>query len=130
MTPAKLTVLVTGARDWAHPAIVEAVILGFEQVHGPHLAVIVGDASGADSHARAACNVWRIPHRVFAADWPRFGNGAGPRRNRAMLDALEQASGDHMVVGFHSDLAKSKGTLDCVTEARRRGLAVYVVGAG
>jgi hypothetical protein len=53
---------------------------------------------------------------------------AGPERNRAMLDRLDQAAGGRLVVAFHDDLNhRSKGTRHCATEARRRGYPVALV---
>jgi hypothetical protein len=119
VTPAKLTLLIVGATTWDHPAIVEAVIRGYDAIHAPYFQVIVGNNKGADKYARDVCLTWRIPHHIFS----------GPDCNRAMLNDLQGSSWEKLVVVFHSALDQAGDTRDCVAEARRRGLAVYVVGA-
>ena len=56
------------------------------------------------------------------AEWQRYGKGAGPRRNDNMLNEHPA-----LVIAFHNDLAKSKGTADTVRKAQKRGIAVRVV---
>jgi hypothetical protein len=47
-----------------------------------------------------------------------------------MLDRLDQAEGERLVVAVHDDLGgRSKGTRQCATEARRRGYPVALVTA-
>src|SRR5574341_1578331 len=53
---------------------------------------------------------------------------AGPLRNLALLDWLDQAQCQRRVLAFHHDLGRSRGTRQCVTAARRRGYPVTLVG--
>jgi hypothetical protein len=126
------TVLVTGARDWsADRRVAEVLDQAAEQVAGGEVRLLVGDAPGADAHARAWAERHGAPVEVFSGRWAQMAaagkprRAAGPERNRAMLDRLDQAEGERLVVAFHDDLdGRSRGTRHCVGEARRRGYPV------
>jgi hypothetical protein len=130
----RLTVVVTGARDWRHLLMLKIVLSGLATAYVPDFELLVGDCpTGADAQILewARVNEWR--HRVFQARWDQMQaegyprTAAGPLRNREMLDILQRCPGEHLVVAFHNDLQRSKGTRDCVQEAKRRGLPVYLV---
>lgn len=87
--------------------------------------IIEGEASGADTLARQVgenlgFDVWQFP-----ADWKLHGKSAGPIRNRRMV--LEGKP--DLVIAFHTNLKKSKGTADMVAYARSKGIKVEVVTA-
>lgn len=60
---------------------------------------------------------------VFPAEWEKFGKAAGPIRNIEMLN-----ENPDLVLAFHNDLSKSKGTAHTVKTAQKRGLKVKVIG--
>ncbi len=126
-----MRVVVTGDRYWSDDRIVHAVLDGLllQSIHQLHedFVVIEGGARGADKAAR----VWRrshdaVRHVTEKADWEACGTSAGPIRNRRMID-------DHdpdFVVAFHDDLSASKGTKDCVSYAKEKGVPVYRISHG
>ncbi len=128
------TILVTGGRDWPDPERLAAVLdhaAGGEQVR-----LLVGDCpTGADQQARAWAERRGIPAEVIPARWQQMAvegkprRAAGPLRNLALLDRLDQAEGRRRVLAFHQDLGRSRGTRHCVTAARRRGYPVTLIGA-
>jgi len=128
------TILVTGARDWRDARhVTEVLDQAAEQAEGG-VRLLVGDAPGADAHARAWAEARGVPVEVFPARWAQMAaegkprRAAGPERNRAMLDRLDQAEGERLVVAVHDDLnGRSKGTRQCAGEARRRGYPVALV---
>jgi hypothetical protein len=118
-------VLITGDRNWSDEFPIDVVIAGLlhlSQGGNQILVLLHGDARGADTLA----DTWRDTHGIvvkpFPADWAKHGKAAGPIRNRRMLDEEPD-----LVVAFHDDLASSKGTKDCVEEARRRQIPTWVV---
>jgi hypothetical protein len=128
------TILVTGARDWRDARRVVEVLDQAAEHAGAGVRLLVGDAPGADAHARAWAQARGVPVEVFGARWAQMAaegkprGAAGPERNRAMLDRLDQAEGERLVVAVHDDLdGRSKGTRQCATEARRRGYPVALV---
>ena len=114
-----MIVLVCGSRDWTD----EGLIAQWLGELPPNTTVLHGDCRGADRIAAKVAKRLGLKVRAFPADWERHGKAAGPLRNRAMLD-----EGPALVLAFHEDLERSKGTRDCVEEARRRGITVEVIG--
>lgn len=112
-------ILVTGSREFKDYRLIEKVLAEWRR-YG-YGTVIHGAARGADSLADQAArsygyNVIRVP-----AEWDRYGKRAGPIRNQKMLDDFKP----DIVIAFHEDLTKSKGTIDMVRRAIRAGLTVY-----
>jgi hypothetical protein len=83
--------------------------------------IIEGGALGADRLARKAALSLGFSVVTVMADWS-IGKRAGPIRNGRMLD-LHPAK----VIAFHEDLPSSKGTRDCVNQAKARGVEVEVI---
>lgn len=117
-----MKVLVTGSRTWEDEYMVDVMIAGLVALTGGSnvpFQVIHGDCpTGADALAAT----WKdmVDVSAFPADWDRYKRAAGPIRNRQMLD-----EDPDLVVAFSDDLEHSRGTRDCVTEARRRGIPVW-----
>lgn len=80
--------------------------------------VVCGEARGADNLGKQWAQEHNIPVDSYPANWNKFGRSAGPIRNCEMAD-----SADALVAiwdGF------SKGTEHMITQARRKGLRIYV----
>lgn len=114
-----MKVIVCGSRDWGKRRPIET-ILSFFNINEDHT-VIEGGAPGADTLARTVALELGFDVVTVWANWEKYGKAAGPRRNRAMLDMKPD-----LVLAFHDDMAKSKGTLDIVAEAKRRGIKVEI----
>ena len=99
-------------------------LAAIHQKQGPITALIQGGARGADSIARQAAQQLNIYCKTYHADWKTYGRAGGPIRNRMMLDTKPD-----LVVAFHDNLDASRGTKDCVTEAKRRGIPVVIYGS-
>jgi hypothetical protein len=76
---------------------------------------IEGEAKGADSLARDVALELGFKVLSFPADWDKYHRAAGPIRNRQMLTEGKP----DLVLAFHQDLTRSKGTKNMVTLARR-----------
>lgn len=76
-------VLVTGGRTYSNTAAVWHAL----DVLRPRL-IIHGAARGADRRADAWARNRRVHYCRVAADWDRYGRGAGHRRNEDMCNAL------------------------------------------
>ena len=135
---APATILVSGDRRWTHPDRLAQVLDQAVVEAGGSVRLLVGDCpTGADRHALRWARQRGIPVQVFPARWGQMATegkprrAAGPLRNLAMLDALDQAPGGRMIVAFHDDLGRSRGTRHLVRAARTRGYPVTLVsGAG
>lgn len=86
------------------------------------ITIIHGAAKGADTIAGNEAKKLRYAVEAFPADWEKHGKAAGPIRNRKMLDQKPD-----LVIAFHSNIKKSKGTKDCIKEANRRGIKVEII---
>jgi predicted polyphosphate/ATP-dependent NAD kinase len=104
-------IVVTGGRDYADREHVFRVL----DEYPSDTTIIQGGAKGADYLAAIAALNQGKPLFTFVADWAKWGRSAGPRRNEEMLDA-----GADLVIAFYG----GKGTANCVTQARRRGIPI------
>ncbi len=113
-----MLIVVSGSRDWTDAQRVFASLALYIQDR-TDVIVVHGGCRGLDLLAASAARSMGCSVREVLADWATYGRRAGPVRNRAMLDMVQE-----LVLYFHDDLDASKGTKDLVTEARRRGLKV------
>lgn len=86
--------------------------------------LIHGAARGGDELAAAEAERRGWSVYSFPAEWKRYGKGAGPVRNREMLDTMQP----DLVLAF--PLANSIGTWQCAKLAAERGIPTYVIRAG
>lgn len=77
---------------------------------------VFGDCSGVDECAKKICEKYKIKHKVFKANWKRYGKSAGPIRNSKMIGFSDK------VLAYHSDLEKSKGTKNLINLAKSRNI--------
>jgi hypothetical protein len=80
--------------------------------------VISGGATDADRCGESWAESMGIPIRVFPANWAVHGKAAGPIRNREMA-----AYADRLICFWDG---KSRGSLNMMEEARRKGIEVIV----
>jgi O-acetyl-ADP-ribose deacetylase (regulator of RNase III) len=128
------TILVTGDRRWTHPDRLAQVLDQTAAKAGGPVRLLVGDCpTGADRHALRWARHRGVAFEVFPARWQQMAaegkprRAAGPLRNLAMLDALDQTAGQRLMIAFHDDLARSRGTRQLVWAARGRGYPVTLV---
>ena len=118
-----MRVLVCGDRDWGDR---DTMVLVFSQLPWKKVDVIIhGDCRGADRLAGAVAEQYGKKVEKFPAEWKAHGRAAGPIRNQKMLDEGKP----DLVLAFHPNLAKSKGTADMVRRARKAGVRVVVIGS-
>jgi hypothetical protein len=61
------------------------------------------------------------PYPISKIEWNTYGLGAGPLRNKKMLEEHPD-----YVIGFHPDISYSKGTVNMLTQAYRAGYRTYI----
>lgn len=113
-----MRVLVCGGRRYSDALTLGSWLGGIQRDHGI-TEIIQGGATGADFLARQYADFQNIPAREFKANWKRFGNAAGPIRNKQMLDEGKP----DLVVAFPG----GNGTADMVKQARAAGVKVLEV---
>lgn len=97
------------------------------EAHGldPEKDVIMhGAAKGADKIAGEWGDKLGFKTISFPANWDVYGRGAGPVRNKQMLNEHPD-----LVLAFHRDIALSKGTKHMIRIATEAGVKVEVFNA-
>lgn len=120
-------VIICGSRDWADPTPIEQVLLALA-FKNRDLTIVTGGAKGADRIANGIARSLGLRTEVFPADWMGKGRGAGPIRNRQMLD-----SGADIVFAFKENFDQTLrrgGTENMVAIAERAGVRVVVIPEG
>ena len=112
-------ILICGGRDYEDAEAFEAIMGAFLGKHQWFEAVIEGGALGADRMARD----WAMRHGICTitvlANWNKWGNSAGPIRNRQML---EKCNPD-VVIAFPG----GRGTKNMVEQAKHKGVEVIEI---
>ena len=84
--------------------------------------IIQGEARGADLLSKRAAIKLGLKHLDFPANWAKYGKAAGPKRNKQMLEQLPD-----LVIAFHSNIESSKGTKNCIEQAKKRNIQVEII---
>lgn len=116
-----MNVLVCGDRNWNNYYSIYSFMSELLKWNGL-FTIISGEAKGADALAKKAADDLRILYAGFEADWDKYGKAAGPIRNKKMIDEGKP----DLVVAFHSNISKSKGTRDMITKARDKGIPIII----
>lgn len=120
-----LIILVTGDRNWYEWETVEntlKAVLKVTDLAAADVTLTHGDARGLDTLAGEVAEELGMTVEIYPAEWNRYGKGAGPIRNRQMLD-----TDPDIVIGFHDSIKTSSGTRDCLREARERKLPTTLI---
>jgi len=110
-------IVVSGWRDYTDYAEFSKVM--HLVVGGRAVELIAGDASGADAMTQRYAREHALPFTMFPADWRRYGKGAGPIRNCAMVAVAQE------LVAFQKE--GTPGTQNAIDEARKAALKITVV---
>lgn len=113
----RMTVLCCGDRHWADEAVIVAALKDL----APPVTLVHGGCRGADTMCGAVGVSLGYAVQSVPADWARYGLRAGPVRNQLMLDTYPDIA---LVLAFHRDYDRSKGTRDMVRRATAKGIPV------
>lgn len=114
-----LRILICGDRRWTDRKAIEDFIKTLPK----DTVIIEGECKGADMMARDLAYSYQLEVYQFPAQWERYGKAAGPIRNEAMI----RYGRPDLVVAFHNNLSKSKGTWNMITRARKHGIPYQVI---
>lgn len=112
----EMRVLICGDRRWSNIKIIDDYVKSLPK----DTVIIEGNCSGADSMAGFIAKKCGLIVEVYPANWDKYGKSAGPIRNREMLNKGKP----DLVVAFHDDIDKSKGTKNMVSLAREKRLQI------
>jgi hypothetical protein len=128
-----MRILITGSRDYTdYDTISRGMVVAIETLIAKFpddmtITFVHGAAPGADTladrFAKSARKFlmskgYQVDIEPHPADWPSFGKGAGPKRNKEMVDL-----GADICIAFFSH-PDSKGTRGCVSLAKAAGIEV------
>ena len=119
-----MNVAISGSRTFTDRRFVEKVVARLLE-RGDF--IIIGDAaSGVDLFAWDYLRTYAPPDRWWReiADWHELGKVAGHIRNGHMIENAEQ------LVTIFADGLRSAGTSDCLNQAARKGIPIYVYHQG
>jgi hypothetical protein len=109
-----MRILITGDRNWECRPLARQIIGRLTRRYGSKIVIVHGDGNGVDQAFAIECREGNT------AKW-ELGKRAGPLRNAEMI-----ATKPVFVIAIHRDLARSKGTKDCVKQALEAGIPVYL----
>ena len=112
----QLRVLVCGDRHWQSERSIAARLRKLP----PDTTVIHGCARGADRIAGKVAQELGLEVEEYPAMWDVYGRRAGPIRNKQMLVEGKP----ELVIAFHPDLRKSKGTKNMLHLATVAGVRI------
>lgn len=112
-----MRVLVCGSRHWRDKKAIRMIL---EEL--PRDTVIIhGGAVGADRLAGEVAKELKFDKIiVFPAQWRKYGQAAGPIRNKRMLIEGKPDT----VYAFHPNIEQSAGTRNMVEQAKKAGIPV------
>lgn len=110
-----MKVIIAGGRDITD---YELVLSAVSESQFDITEVVSGGASGVDTLAIVFAMENNIPSQTFMANWTKYGNAAGPIRNRLMADNAEA------LIAIWD--GKSRGTKNMIEEAKKRNLKVFI----
>lgn len=116
-------VIVCGSRDWKDRDHVFDVLIRVEWMLGEYLLVHGGCPTGADKFADDWVKSKGRSPRVYEANWKKYGNPAGPMRNKQMAEC-----GAIFCVAFRQR-PKSTGTNGMIKLALAAGIPTLIVPA-
>jgi hypothetical protein len=80
--------------------------------------IVSGGAKGADTLAEQYAAENNIPVKVFKPDWAKYGRGAGPVRNKQIVEYADK------VIAFWD--GESRGTKSSIDLAEKQGKLLEV----
>ncbi len=113
-----MKVLICEDRNWDNYSIIKNYVEKLPK----DVIIIEGGCRGADRLSKMVAIQLSLKFIEVKAEWNKYGKSAGPIRNRKMLDMKPD-----IVIAFHNNIDKSKGTKDCINEAKKRGMVVRIV---
>jgi len=114
-----MKVIICGSRYWTNVDLVIDRLMDLPE----DTVIIHGNCKGADMLAAALALSLELKVIAYPADWKRYGDSAGPKRNEQMLK-----ENPDLIIAFHNNLRrKSKGTKDMVLLALDAGIPVEVI---
>ncbi len=117
-----IKIIIAGSRTFTDYVFLKSkmdeIVRGMDKTK---MVVVSGHARGADYLGERWARENGIEVEQHPARWDTYGKAAGPIRNQEMADS---AGSEGMLVAF--PIGDSKGTMDMIRRAKRKGMKVIV----
>jgi hypothetical protein len=110
-----MRVAIVGSRDYTDGTFIEMCVRQLSA--GDY--VVSGGASGADFLAEKYAMRMGVSRIIHEAYWAKHGKSAGPIRNSLIVKDSD------CVLAFYTNRSESRGTLNCVSQAKSKGIPVF-----
>lgn len=117
-----MRILVCGSRYWTEKEPIYTALQKY--IPSEEITVITGGCGGADTVAYEIAVELKMKPEVYKAEWKKYGNAAGPIRNKRML---KEGKPD-IVLAFPMKGKENRGTNGMINLAREAGVKVWVYG--
>ncbi len=121
----KARIIVCGGRHFNDYDTLESLVdsvLAEKSLSNNEIEIISGHCEGADMLGELYAKKHGIVCKVFPAEWTKYGRAAGPIRNSQMIEYASEST-IPIVVAFVSP--RTKGTIDTVNKATKRGFSIF-----
>lgn len=109
-----MRVAVVGSRNFQNYVLLKQILAEHEITE-----IVTGGAKGADSLGEKYANEHNLPILIFKPDWKRLGRGAGPARNKTIVESAD------LIVAFWD--RASKGTQSSINIAQKLNKPLRIV---
>jgi hypothetical protein len=109
-----MKVAVVGSRNFQDYDLLKQILAEYEITE-----IVSGGAKGADSLGEKYANEHNLPIEIFKPDWKRLGRGAGPARNKTIVENAD------FVIAFWDGV--SKGTQSSINIAKKLNKDLRIV---
>lgn len=125
MTDVDLAILITGAREYTNKKLIRETLSQYKKKN-TNVLLIHGNCSGVDKLAAEVGKELGFQIESHPANWNKYGNAAGPIRNKEMIESLVKHD-NKLMFAFHDDIEKSRGTKNCVSQAKKFGINAKII---
>lgn len=115
-----MRILITGSRDFLDYELMKNTLKKYK---GKNATIIHGACRGADLTADFVAKKFGFNVEKYPANWQKYGKSAGPIRNKEMLE-----SDIDLVLAF--PIGESKGTRNCISQAKAKNIPVIIIEKG
>ncbi len=121
----KFSLIIAGSRSCNHPQDFNMLVDYIQQTidFNNIKEVVSGKAKGADMLGEGYAKKHNIPIKQFLANWNKYGNKAGPIRNKQMADYAATNNGVLIVIWDGS----SRGTISMMNEAKKLSIPIHII---
>lgn len=120
----KARIIICGGRHFNDYDALESLVdsvLAENDLTDKEVEIVSGHCEGADILGEQYAKNHGIICKVFPAEWTKYGRAAGPIRNSQMI---EYASESHIPIVIAFVSPHTKGTMDTIKKATKRGFAI------